>query len=81
MIPAYYEIALKQKYTRDSISAEMFDTIRATRTFDLGDTFWCDTIRSPLARLITSGADLTSFLEANKSKIDATIAKAVEFFD
>ncbi len=80
VIPAYYEIALKQKYTRDTVSAEMFDTIRASRTFDLGDTFWCDTIRTPLARLITTGADLTSFLEANRTKIDATIAKALEFF-
>ena len=81
VIPAYYEIALKQKYTRDSVSAEMFDTIRATRTFDLGDTFWCDTIRSPMARLITTGTELTSYLEANREKIDATIAKAMEFFN
>lgn len=34
--PAYYEIALKGKYTRDNESSDMLDIILATRVYDLG---------------------------------------------
>ena len=36
LTPAYYDISLKGKYTRDDESSEMLDIILATRTFDLG---------------------------------------------
>ncbi len=36
LTPAYYEISLKGKYTRDTESTEMLDLILATRTYDLG---------------------------------------------
>lgn len=81
VIPAYYEISLKQKYTRDSVSAEMFDIIRESRTFDLGDTFWFSVIRSTFGGLFPTKGDLTSHIEKNKSKIDSTIAESLKFFE
>ena len=34
--PAYYEVALQVKYSRDDISSQMLNIIRAGRVFDLG---------------------------------------------
>jgi len=34
--PAYFEIALKQKYSRDEETSQMLDLIRAGITFDFG---------------------------------------------
>ena len=34
--PAYYEVAMKVKYSRDDESAQMFDLIRETASFDFG---------------------------------------------
>lgn len=43
--PAYYDIALKTKYTRDDESVEMLDLIFNTRVVDIGDTTLCGEIR------------------------------------
>lgn len=43
--PAYYDIALKTKYTRDDESAQMLALIFSTRVVDMGDTTLCDKIR------------------------------------
>lgn len=45
VVPAYYEIALKTKYSRDDESAAMLDFIFSTRVVDIGDTTLCDKIR------------------------------------
>jgi Bacterial extracellular solute-binding protein. len=36
VIPAYYEVALQGKYSRDDVSVQMLDIIRSDRVFDLG---------------------------------------------
>ncbi|MHB1154915.1 MAG: hypothetical protein ACYCWE_15275 [Eubacteriales bacterium] len=45
VIPAYYEVTLKGKVTRDSESEAMLDIIFNNMFFDYGDTWWCDAIR------------------------------------
>lgn len=45
VIPQYYEVALKGKYSRDDESASMLDLIFSNRVFDFGDTIWCQYIR------------------------------------
>ncbi|MBQ2709451.1 MAG: hypothetical protein IJF67_14370, partial [Clostridia bacterium] len=45
VIPAYYEVALKGKYSRDAESAEMLDLIFTSRVIDIGDSTLCGTIR------------------------------------
>jgi len=39
VIPAFYEVALKSKYSRDDESAEMIDIIRSGLTFDFGKVY------------------------------------------
>ena len=39
VIPAYYEVALQTKYTRDDISVRMIDIIKESRVFDIGYYF------------------------------------------
>lgn len=36
VIPAYYEVALQTKYTRDDLSVQMLDIIKESRVFDIG---------------------------------------------
>lgn len=36
ILPAYYEVALQSKYSRDDVSSQMLDLIREGRVFDLG---------------------------------------------
>ncbi|MBO5258624.1 MAG: hypothetical protein J6C42_14090 [Clostridia bacterium] len=43
--PAYYEIALKGKVSRDEESVAMLDLIFANRVIDLGDTLFCSDVR------------------------------------
>ena len=45
VIPAYYETALKTKYSRDAESSEMLDLIFASRRIDIGDSTLCDIVR------------------------------------
>jgi len=45
VVPAYYEIALKTKYSRDEESAAMLDLIFDNRVVDIGDTILCSDIR------------------------------------
>lgn len=43
--PAYYDIALKGKVSRDEESVAMLDLIFANRVIDLGDTLFCSLVR------------------------------------
>ena len=74
--PAFYEVALKSKYTRDENSAEMIDLIRESLTFDFG---WISSMAT-----IVSGAqyqlmveagnkDFASWYAANEAEIQAGI--------
>lgn len=39
--PAFYEVALKVKYSRDDISAQMYDLIKSSVRFSFGVTYSC----------------------------------------
>ncbi len=39
-LPAYYDVAMKMKYTRDEPSSEMLDIVTSSRAFDLGDAVY-----------------------------------------
>jgi hypothetical protein len=40
--PAYYDVALSGKFTRDEESAEMLEIIRRHRVYDFGMTYTTD---------------------------------------
>ncbi|MBQ3176653.1 MAG: hypothetical protein IJB52_02450 [Clostridia bacterium] len=78
VIPTYYEINLKAKYSRDEMSSQMFDVIRESRSFDLGDTVWCETVREKLGSTFNSKQPLASSLASIQKAVDAKIASAME---
>ena len=66
VVPAYYEIALKTKYSRDEESAAMLDLIFKNRVVDLGDTVLCGTIRDGF---------IAQMFKSNKRDIASQVAK------
>ncbi len=90
--PAYYETALKEKYTRNEESAEMIDIIRASITTDFGLIYGeaigggIGTTGSGLFRIFrtadTDGTDtITSLYEKNSKKYEANMAELLDIFD
>ncbi|MCL1792974.1 MAG: extracellular solute-binding protein [Oscillospiraceae bacterium] len=78
IIPAYYESALKTKYSRDADTAEMLDLIFDTRVYDLGDTIWYNPIRIDYTDVFAKGDNsFASATEKNAEKYAKVIDKAV----
>ncbi len=75
LVPAYYETALREKYTRDPDSAEMFDLIYNTRAFDMGDVYWMDPIRNTYVDVLRAGK--TDFASATQKKL-AAMTKVID---
>lgn len=63
--PAYYDLALKSKFTRDDDSSEMLDIIFAGRSADLG---YVDNVGSLMN-------DIKGLVEKNKTTFTSTIEK------
>lgn len=78
VIPTYYEINLKSKYSRDEISSQMFDVIRASRSFDLGDTVWCDVVREKMGNAFKDKKPLASSMAAIETAVAAKIEDAMD---
>ena len=78
VIPAYYESALKNKYSRDTDTAEMLDLMFVTKVYDLGDTIWYSPIRVEYTGIFESGKNtFASHTEKNTEKYNKIIEKAV----
>lgn len=73
--PAYYDIALKGKVSRDEESVEMLDLILANRVVDLGDTLFCASVRDGFLRsmYVSNKRDLASVIEKNETKLQKEI--------
>ena len=76
-VPAYYEIALKTKYSRDEESAAMLDLIFDNRVVDIGDTILCGDIRDGfvVSMYKTDKRDLASQIKKNEKKINKIFEK------
>ncbi|NLE12527.1 MAG: hypothetical protein GX628_02495 [Clostridiales bacterium] len=79
-LPAYIEISVKTKYSRDSESADMLDLILDSRCFDLGIVFnWG--IDSMFTRVMTSGREgFVSTVASNAESYKAVIKKTMDQF-
>lgn len=77
--PAYFETALKVKYANDSDSAQMFDIIRESVSFDFGYVYTLplDGINNHLKFAVTSEKPWTSYIASMKqsfiTKIDSLV--------
>jgi len=78
--PAYYEIILKTKYTRDEESVDMLDLIFEGRVLDLGDGVWFEALRDGLFETMFMNNDraLASGLASAESKVNETLNNVIE---
>jgi len=78
-IPAYIEVALRTKYSRDNESLEMLDIIEKTRTVDMGFSIYWDSIGSPYTyAFIDKDKNFASLVEKNIGVISREIDKSNE---
>lgn len=79
LIPAYYEVALKTKYSRDEESAAMLDIIFETREYELADMYAWGGIVNAVRDSLTAGAGgYVSAIESKKPAVEAAIKTLIE---
>ncbi|MCR5262337.1 MAG: hypothetical protein K6D94_00570 [Clostridiales bacterium] len=77
VVPAYYEIALKGKFSRDNESEQMLQLIADNRIVDIGDTTMCDKIRDGfMGGLFASNT--RDKLESKLASVEKNLAKYIE---
>jgi hypothetical protein len=83
VIPVYYDVVLKSKYTRDENSTAMLDLIYGNRFYDLGDTIFCGDIRDGVfqGKFKSNDTNLQSTLKSLTKIADRAINKYVSAFD
>jgi len=84
LLPAYYDISLKNKFMRDEESGQMLDLIFSTKCYDLGAIFdWGGMFTNLLATLPlnkTNNTDFVSAYEKIMPKIQTDMQKAIDAF-
>ena len=83
VVPVYYDLALKTKFTRDEESAEILDLLFENRVYDLGDTIWGDKLRDPVIApmMQNNKRELASKLESISNTMTKQIDIVVEAFE
>ncbi len=79
-IPAYYDVMLNYKLTRDEESSEMLDIIFANRVCDHGDLTWCSYLRDGIfcQMVIKNDHDIASKIESIRAGLQASIDETVD---
>lgn len=79
VIPAYYEVALQKKYTRDDLSVQMLDIIKDGRVFDIGYYYCGGTFGSAGYNLANSTErNFASYYASNETQVKTDLAKISE---
>ncbi len=84
VIPAFYDKALKVKFTRDEESAEMLDIIRGGISFQFG-YFYSQTINDGcnawrIRDMLNTGGSITRVYRGLSKKLGGNLATLVDFF-
>ncbi len=82
VIPAYYEVALKVKFTRDEESSKMLDIAFENRVFDYGDTILCEEFRDGVMRqaFAKDNRDIVSTLTKFQNKVEKKLGTLNDAF-
>ena len=83
VVPSYYEVALKSKYSRDSESAEMIDIIHNGHMLDpawIYCSYIGDLAQAPRNLMLKEKRDFMSFYDSNKSKYQKNLDKLIKDF-
>ena len=79
--PAYYDVCLQRKYTRDDDSSAMLDIIFGSTVYDLGFVYnfgsWVSTIESDIQK---NSINLMSIYERQENRIETDIYKIIDQF-
>lgn len=79
VIPAYYEVALQKKYTRDDLSVQMLDIIKEGRVFDIGYYYCGGTFGSAGYNLANStDRNFSSYYAQNESTVKTELQKKLD---
>ena len=81
VVPAYFDMALQSKYTRDESSIEMMQLIRDSIYYDFGYVFANSIggINSIMAKVMTT-ENIASEWETNRATYEANLQKLLEYF-
>ncbi|MCL2776192.1 MAG: extracellular solute-binding protein [Oscillospiraceae bacterium] len=81
LTPAYYDIQLKTKLTRDNESSEMLDIIFANRTYSLLQIYDWGGMLSTINGLLTkTSPDFVSSMDKIENKVNSDIAKTIKAY-
>lgn len=80
VVPTYYEIALKAKYTRDSQSGAILDMMMENRVYDWGDTFFTNYVRDGFVMwAFNDGKTVAaSDIESHRTEVEGAIKNVVD---
>jgi len=82
LTPAYYDIQLKTKLTRDNESAEMLDMIFANRVYSLPQLYdWGGMISTITGMLSSNNRNFVSSMDKIESRIAKDIEKTIAAFE
>ena len=82
LLPAYYDVNLKGKISRDLESQDMLDIIFTHRAYDLGQTYDPGNFSNTLIYMtMTEDRDFSSKWASNKKVIDKTREKILKKFE
>jgi len=80
--PAYYDIMLKRKYTRDDESAEVLELIAVSRLYDLGVFYNWGGINAIITNAIQNqNTDITSAYDKIAPSIETAIQKTFDAYE
>jgi hypothetical protein len=81
VIPAYYEVALQKKYTRDDLSVQMLEIIKEGRIFDIG-YYYCGGIFGSTGYWLASSDypdhNFSTFYATNESAVKTSLQKILD---
>ncbi len=79
VIPSYYDIVLKDKYTRDAESVDMLDIILQNRVYDLGEFYQFGRFNELYLRAYPNNKrDLVSLFTQNSKKMQTEIDRLIK---
>ena len=79
VIPAYIDVALGMKYTRDEESLPMVKLILESRVYDMANFYnWANIMETLQQRMVANDPGIAAIYEKNRDKLQAAIDKAIE---
>jgi ABC-type glycerol-3-phosphate transport system substrate-binding protein len=82
ILPAYYDVNLQRKHSRDEESSDMLDIIFASTFYDIGTVYdiggWTDAVQGALEN---NRLNVASLHERNISRIERDLGRLIENFE